>query len=171
MTSTQEVLAQAEARATHDPGFTEILAALIDTPLESAGDYATVAARQLRQRRRHDAIETFKKGALTTAEVRRGLHLGTPQAVHRLRSRGRLIGRQIGNSTWFPAWQFDLSGQLRADLPELLEKLGRFTSDAVAADRIMRLERDDLHGLSIAAALDRPALATTAWTALDGLDA
>ena len=171
MATTREVLAQAEARATLDPGFTEILAALIDTPLESAGEYSTVAARQLRRRRSHDAIESFKASALTTAEVRRQLHLGTPQAVHRLRSRGRLIGRQIGNSTWFPAWQFEPSGQLRPDLPAILEKLGRFTSDAVAADRIMRLTRDDLGGLSIAAALDRPKVAPAAWAALDALGA
>ena len=110
----------------------------------------------------------FIKGALNTSEVQRLLKLGTPQAVHRLRSRGKLIGRQIGNATWFPAWQFR-NGERRSDLDDLITKLGAFTSDAIAADRIMRLEREELGGQCIAQALDRPRKRATALAILESL--
>ena len=96
------------------------------------------------------------------------LDLQTPQGVHRLRSRGKLVGRQIGNATWFPAWQFR-DGERRADLDEILAALAEFTDDAVAADRIMRLQRDELGGQSIAETLDRPRKKVVAWAILGAL--
>jgi hypothetical protein len=98
------------------------------------------------------------------------LHLGTPQAVHQLRRRKRLLGLQSGNATWFPAWQFDL-GRLRPDLPVILEHLARFTADPIASDRAMRLVRDDLDGRSLSDALKDPRTAPTAWAILDSLGA
>ncbi|MGA9488875.1 MAG: hypothetical protein WBV80_01305, partial [Mycobacterium sp.] len=92
-----------------------------------------------------------------------GLH--SPQAVHRLRSRGKLLGSAVGNQTWFPAWQFD-SDRLRTDLPKILELLTRFTSDPFAADRVMRLTHDELGGSSIAEALRRRKTADIAWRML-----
>lgn len=87
-----------------------------------------------------------------------------------MRSRGKLLGAAVGNQTWFPAWQFD-GDRLRADLPRILELLGRFTDDAVAADRIMRLAHDELGRRSIAEALSRPRTAETAWRLLAALGA
>ncbi|MCU1455504.1 MAG: Uncharacterized protein JWN46_3650 [Acidimicrobiales bacterium] len=162
------VVERAEARAHDDPGFAELLATLVDTPLEGAGELRQVAARELNRQRRIEALEQFMSGALVTSAVQRLLGLGTPQAVHRLRSRGRIIGRPVGNATWFPSWQF-VDGQIRADLAPLLERLRRFSTDAVALDRVMRLARDDLGGRSIAEALDRRASAATAWATLDDL--
>jgi hypothetical protein len=75
-----------------------------------------------------------------------------------------LIGRTLGNTTFFPAWQFE-SGALRPDLPALLQRLERFTTDAVAADRVMRLPRDELAGRCLAESLDDP----QAWELLDRL--
>ncbi|HZD65309.1 MAG TPA: hypothetical protein VE152_04350 [Acidimicrobiales bacterium] len=164
-TATAQVIARAGARAQDDPDFAEVLAALVDTPTAGAGEYAHLAAGELGRHRRRAALAEFKAGALATSEVQDLLGLGTPQAVHRLRSRARLIGLQLGNATWFPTWQFG-EGRLRPDLPRILELLGRFTGDVVAADRVMRLIRPDLEDVSIAAALDRPELAPRAWVML-----
>jgi hypothetical protein len=76
----------------------------------------------------------------------------------------------VGNQTWFPAWQFD-DDRVRPDLPRILELLARFTSDPLAADRIMRLQHDELGGSSIAAALRRPKTADTAWRMLAAVGA
>jgi hypothetical protein len=161
-------VAELVARAEREPDFADVLAALVDTPVTAAGDYAHVAARALSDRRRADAVSTFRAGALRTAEVQELLGVRTPQAVHRLRSRGKLVGRQLGNATWFPSWQFARGG-VRPDLDRVLELLGRFSTDAVAADRVMRLVREELGGRSIAEALDRPKLAPAAWALLAGL--
>ena len=98
------------------------------------------------------------------------LGYASPQAVHRLRTRKRILGAPVGNNTWFPAWQFD-GGRLRADLPRILDLLALYTADPIAADRIMRLQREDLGGASIAEALDDPAIASAAWRALTALGA
>jgi hypothetical protein len=162
------VIAKAEARAQLDPDFFELLARLVEAPASSAGQYDRLAARGINEARQRDAIEEFKSSSLPTGAVQELLGAGTPQAVHRLRSRGRILGHAIGNQTWFPAWQFS-RGELRADLPGILERLRRFSGDAIAADRVMRLVRDDLGGRSISTALDRPETAAAAWVALDEL--
>ena len=107
---------------------------------------------------------------MPTPKVQELLGLGSPQAVHRLRTRGKLLGRAVGNRTWFPAWQFD-DDRVRPDLPKILELLTRFTSDPVAADRVMRLTHDDLSGMSIAEALRRAETADTAWRILSSVGA
>ena len=116
-------------------------------------------------------LEDFVGGAMRTPEVQALLKLRTPQAVHRLRSRGKLIGSAVGNQTWFPAWQFDDGGRMRLDLPRILELLARFTSDPLAADRIMRLKHDELGNTSIAEALRKPKTAEIAWRMLTSLGA
>ncbi|MGH9123327.1 MAG: hypothetical protein ACRDZ8_01170 [Acidimicrobiales bacterium] len=98
------------------------------------------------------------------------LGLRSPQAVHRLRSRGKLAGAPIGNQTWFPAWQFD-DDRLRSDLPRILAVLATFSTDVFAADRIMRLVHDDLGGLSIGEALRRPSTTEIAWRMLSSVGA
>lgn len=102
---------------------------------------------------------------MRTADVQALLGLRTPQAVHRLRTRGKLLGAAVGNQTWFPAWQFD-DDRIRPDLPRILELLARFTSDPLAADRIMRMTHDELRGRSIAEALRDTRTADTAWRML-----
>jgi hypothetical protein len=160
-----ELIARVEARARIDDDFADALAALVDAPDRGAGNYLRTAADEINSARRRHALEEFKSGSLTTAAVQRLLGLGTPQAVHRLRSRGKLLGLQSGNATWFPSWQF-AEGQVRDDLPRILELLSRFTKDPVASDRAMRLARDDLDRKSIAGALDDPRWAAAAWDAL-----
>ena len=60
---------------------------------------------------------------------------------------------------------------MRADLPRILELLARFTSDPLAADRIMRLKQDELGDTSITEALRKPRTAEIAWRMLTSLGA
>src|SRR5574337_384135 len=161
---------QVAERAQHDAAFAEILDVLLDAPTTPQGSLDRIATRALNDQRRASLLHEFVAGALPTPRVQQLLGLRTPQAVHRLRSRGKLLGAPVGNRTWFPAWQFD-DDRPRPDLPRILELLGRFTTDPVAADRIMRLTHDELGGASIAAALRRPADADVAWRLLTALGA
>lgn len=136
--------------------------------MSTAGSFSRATASVVNARRRDDARRQFLDNALTTADVQRLLQVRTPQAVHRLRSRGKLLGRQIGNATWFPAWQFH-DGERRADLDAILAALARFSADAIAADRVMRLQRDELGGRSIAECLDRPRKRAVAWSLLQSV--
>ena len=164
-----DLMARTEARARIDPDFTDLLSRLVDLPAGPEVKLEAAASGVINDGRRRTAVEEFQKAALTTAEVQKLLGFGTPQAVHRLRSRGRLLGWAIGNQTWFPAWQFD-AGAMRPQLPRLLESLRRFTDDPVAADRIMRVVRDDLGGTSLSAVLDSPGCEDLVWAALGDLD-
>jgi hypothetical protein len=161
---------QLAVRAKKDRGFAQVLGALLTAPTTPHGTLERIAARELSDQRRAALVEDFVDGAMRTPDVQRLLKLRTPQAVHRLRSRGKLIGSAVGNQTWFPAWQFD-GGRLHPDLPRILELLARFTSDPLAADRIMRLERDELGDISIAGALRRPKSTQIAWRMLTSLGA
>ncbi len=156
---------QVAERASQEPGFAEVLDAVLKAPIAPQGTLERIAAGSLNEERRGALTHEFVDGALPTPKVQQRLGLQSPQAVHRLRSRGKLLGSAVGNQTWFPAWQFD-SDRLRTDLPQILELLARFTTDPLAADRIMRLTHDDLGGSSIAEALRRPKTADTAWQML-----
>ena len=140
------------ARAQTDSGFAELIDTILAAPTEPRGIMEQVAAQALNDQRRTALTHEFIDGALHTGDVQALLGFKSPQAVHRLRSRGKLLGAPIGNRTWFPAWQFD-DDRLRGDLPQVLELLADFTADPLAADRVMRLQRDELGGQSIARAL------------------
>jgi hypothetical protein len=161
---------QVAERARKDSGFAEVLDALLDAPTAPQGTLERIAADHLNNERRGALVREFVEGALPTPTVQARLSLRSPQAVHRLRSRGKLLGSAVGNQTWFPAWQFD-DDRLRPDLPRILDLLARFTSDPLAADRIMRLKQDELGGSSIAEALRRPRTAETAWRMLAAIGA
>jgi hypothetical protein len=161
---------QVAERALHDSGFAEVLDALLEAPTGPQGTLERVAASSLNDERHGALVREFVEGSLPTPKVQERLDLHSPQAVHRLRTRGKLLGSAVGNQTWFPAWQFD-ADRLRTDLPRILKLLGLFTSDPLAADRIMRLTHDELGGSSIAEALRRPKTADTAWRMLAALGA
>jgi hypothetical protein len=161
---------QVAERALQDSGFAEVLDAILGAPTAPQGTLERIAAQSLNDERRGALVREFVEGSLPTPKVRERLGLHSPQAVHRLRSRGKLLGSAVGNQTWFPAWQFD-SDRLRTDLPQILELLTRFTSDPLAADRIMRLTHDELGGSSIAEALRRPKSADAAWRMLAAVGA
>ncbi|MBO0866639.1 MAG: hypothetical protein J2P16_16390 [Mycobacterium sp.] len=161
---------QVAERARKDSRFADVLDALLDAPTAPQGTLERIAADGLNDERRGALVREFVEGAWPTPTVQARLGKRSPQAVHRLRSRGKLLGSAVGNQTWFPAWQFD-DDRLRPDLPRILDLLGQFTSDPLAADRIMRLKHDELGGSSIAEALRRPRTAETAWRMLAGLGA
>ena len=169
MGAAADALAQrAEERARREPAFASVLEALLEADTSDTAELTHIAARQVNDVRRQQALDEFRAGALSTAEVQQRLGRSSAQSVHVLRSRGQLLGRTIGNATWFPAWQLQ-GGVLREDLPRLLELVRRFTDDAVAADRILRLKRDELGGRSLADALDDPKRSRTAWNLLSAL--
>lgn len=171
MTATVAPLArQVAARAQRDSGFAQVLDALLAAPTRPQGTLERVAAHRLNTQRRTALVADFVDGSMPTPEVQKLLRLNTPQAVHRLRTRGKLLGAAVGNRTWFPAWQFD-DDRLRPDLPRILELLTRFTSDPLAADRIMRIKHDELSGKSIAEALRKTPTAETAWRMLTSVGA
>lgn len=161
---------QVAERALNDASFAEVLDAILEAPTGPQGTLERIAASSLNDERRGALVREFVEGSLPTPTVQERLDLHSPQAVHRLRSRGKLLGSAVGNQTWFPAWQFD-ADRLRPDLPRILELLTEFTSDPLAADRIMRLTHDELGGSSIAEALRRPKTADTAWRMLASLGA
>lgn len=158
----ERVAAAAERNPTTIRPVLQILAGEIPDRMEAL---RPVAARVNTERLRA-ALDEFKSGSWTTDDVLQHLsRFGTRQAVHALRARGRLVGRTIGNTTWFPRWQFT-DGDLRPDLASILAVLTEFSIDAVACDRVMRLPRDELKGRSIAEALDRPRDQRLAWRLL-----
>ena len=164
----EELLARVAAEARKDPGRVgPVLQVLVGDEPDSPGGLRPVAAR-LNDVRLAAAHDEFRAGSLTADEVRRRLGLRSRQAVHALRDRGRLLGRTFGNQTWFPAWQLD-GPALRPNLATLVGALRRFSDDAVAADRIMRLPRDELDGISLAEALDDPGRRDRAWALLGRL--
>lgn len=154
-TTIAPIARQVAERARADAGFAQVLDALLDAPTAPQGTLERIAAHALNDQRRAALTDDFVAGALPTPQVQALLRLGTPQAVHRLRSRGKLLGAAVGNQTWFPAWQFD-ADRIRPDLPEILMLLGRFSTDPLAGDRIMRLTHDELGGVSISEALRGP---------------
>lgn len=141
-----------------------VLKALLGEAVEVTDPLRTVAAL-VRPERRRGAIAAFKAGSLTTRQACARLDVSTPQAVHQMRERGKLLGRTIGNATYYPAWQFTDVG-LREDLPQIIAAITAFTTDAVAADRILRLPREEFGGKSTAEALDNASMAEDAWQIL-----
>jgi hypothetical protein len=164
------VAEQVAERARIEPGFAEVLEAVLKAPITPQGTLERVAARSLNEERRSALVREFVEGSLATPKVQQRLAMHSPQAVHRLRSRGKLLGSAVGNQTYFPAWQFD-ADRVRTDLPRILELLSTFTSDPLAADRIMRLKHDELGGSSIAEALRQPKISDAAWRMLAGIGA
>ena len=164
----ESLLERVSAEARRDPERVRpVLQVLVGDKPDREGGLREVASA-LNEARRESVLAGFRAGSLTADAVRQLLGLGSRQAVHQLRQRGRLVGRTLGNSTWFPAWQF-AGGALRPNLPALLQRLTGFSTDAVAADRIMRVPREELDGRSLAEALDDPRAIETAWVLLDRL--
>ena len=169
-TAVAPLVRQVAERALNDSSFAEVLDAILVAPTGPQGTLERVAAHSLNDERHGALVREFVEGSLPTPTAQQRLGLHSPQAVHRLRSRGKLLGSAVGNQTWFPAWQFD-SDRLRPDLPQILELLAQFTSDPLAGDRIMRLTHDELGGSSIAEALRGPKTADTAWRMLAAISA
>lgn len=168
-TVVEDLLARVAAEARRDPdGVRPVLQVLVGDEPELGGGRLRPVASGVNDARLAAAHDEFRAGALTTDDVRRRLELGSRQAVHALRNRGRLVGRTFGNVTLFPAWQFDGSG-LRGDLAAVLAALRRLTTDAVACDRVMRLPRPELGGASLAESLDDPGRRHLARAILDRL--
>lgn len=153
------------ARAATDVDFRRVLDLVADLPARPADEPVAYAARAVNGARRRVMHDEFRAQALTTEAARQLLGVARAQNLHTARQRGSLIGQTFGNVTYYPAWQFD-DGAIRSDLAQILQALGRYADDAVIADRVMRLPREDLDGRSIIDALDDARLGPTAWIVL-----
>lgn len=111
--------------------------------------------------RRAVAIGDYTAASLTADE----LIAACPAIADRL---SELPSRTVAGTARYPAWV--LAGDdLRPQLDPLLRLLGDYTSDAAAADRVMRLRRDDLGGGTLIEALDDPVRQQLAWQLLASL--
>lgn len=152
-----------------DPAARSVLQVLVgDRPTDLAA-LGTVA-RAVNDERRRVAIDEFVSASLRTSEVLARLPgVTTRQAVSRMRQAKTLMGRRIGRETYFPVWQFGPAG-LRDDLRRILAALRLYVDeDAVAADRVMRLQREELGGMSLVDALGSRQGAADAWQILGAL--
>lgn len=163
--SIADVVAAVAARAAADDRFAAILGDLADIPTTPAEETTSATAASINSARRRALHDEFKAHALPTAAAQQLLGFARPQNLHTDRQRRRVLGQTFGNTTYFPAWQFN-GGAYRADLSRIIELLGRVADDALIADRVMRLVHDDLGGRSIADTIDDPTLGPTAWVIL-----
>src|ERR1700739_1625817 len=92
---------QVAERAMNDPRFAEELDALLEGAPGPQGTLERVAASSLNDERRGALVREFVEGSLPTPEVQERLDLHSPQAVHRLRSRGKPVGAGGGNPNRF----------------------------------------------------------------------
>src|ERR1700753_4418443 len=127
-TAVAPLVDQVAERARTEPGFAEVLDAILGAPTTPQGTLERVAAHSLNEERRSALVHEFVEGALATPKVQQRLALRSPQAVHRLRSRGKLLGSAVGNQTYFPALQFDVE-PVRAEFARVLALVSAFTSD------------------------------------------
>jgi hypothetical protein len=151
-----------------DPAARSVLQVLVGDPPDDPAAL-TRTARSINTARLRVAWTDFEASALRTGDVIKVLpSVTTRQGVHQLRSSGALLGVVAGRETLFPAWQFGPTG-LRRHLKRILDALHSFSSDVVAADRVMRMPRPELDGLPLAEALGRRDHEDAAWVVLDGL--
>ena len=101
---------QVAVRAQKDTRFARVLDALLTAPTTPQGTLERIAARKLNDQRRASLVEDFIDGSMRTSEVQALLKLRTPQAVHRLRSRGKLIGRLSATKPGFLLGNSRLAG-------------------------------------------------------------
>lgn len=164
-----DLMDRVAAMAEADPAARSVLQVLVgDRPTDVAA-LGTVA-RAVNEERRRVAIDDFISASLRSSEVIARLPgVTTRQAVSKMRQAKTLVGRKIGRDTYFPAWQFGPAG-FRDDLPRVLAALRLFVDDdAVAADRVMRLQREELGGLSLVDALGSLRASSDAWQILGAL--
>lgn len=155
--------------AAEDPAVRSVLQVLVgDRPTDPASFSKT--ARAVNEERLRVTLDEFIDGALRTSEVVERLPgITTRAGVLQKRDRKKLLSRKIGRDTYFPAWQFGAEG-LRHDLPRLLNGLRAYIGDdAVAADRVMRLRREELGGHSLDDALRSRDDIDVAWRIIDSL--
>ncbi len=164
-----DLLQRVAVEAKRDPSRVEPVLRAILGALPQVSPTLRRVSHSVNDAGRLTALAEFTDAALTTRQALERLPtITTPQGIHRLRKIGRLLGRTIGNATYWPSWQFGDVG-LRKDLEKLLAALRRYVGDdEIAADRVMRLPRTELGGRSLAEVLDGDA-ADSAWVMLDTL--
>ncbi|MBV9660292.1 MAG: hypothetical protein JO337_03960 [Acidimicrobiales bacterium] len=165
-------------RADVDPDLADTLRYLAEDELpptygfEAPSQAVLDAARRVNRARQADRLRSRQVDALETAEVVRLVaSLQDRRGVDRRRRRGQLLGWRSGSRTLHPTWQFDPArGDTRPGLPTVLAALGQVTSDAQAADELMRAPRHDLDGRSLADLFAAGRVETVVWLILASTD-
>ena len=137
--------------ARRDPDVRDMLELLAGHRPERS-DRATLlrrTARHLNKQRGAQLREAFVERSLTSPQVAEVLGVSDHRAVQARRARRTLLGWTIGNETWHPDWQFTDGGTV-AGLAQIVKALVAVTSSPLAADQIMRHERHDLDGKTLA---------------------
>ncbi len=145
------------ARAVDDPSLAETLRYLAndtgaDDPFAIPPESVLATTRWVNERRQIERDEERRAATLDTAAVVGAIvSIRDRRGVDRRRRRGQLLGWRSGAGTLHPVWQFDRSrGDTRFGLARVIAALGEVTSDARAADALMRASREDLDGRSLA---------------------
>lgn len=124
-------------------------------------------ARALNRERRAQAVKKFVSHSLSADQVIDLLGLKGGSKLFELVYEGQLMARAESGVTWFPSWQFTLR-DIRDDLGPILECIRKYTTDVLAADRVMRMGRFEIDG-SLAEALDENPFHEEAWRILHTL--
>ncbi len=130
-----KLLARVAARLAEDPDHVGPALRLIVDP-DAVPDRLALSdtAASLNAQRLAAARAELTAHALTGEQVRELLGGISRQALHQRVRGGRLIALHLGNTSWFPDWQFGPEG-LQAGLSDVLAVL---PDSPLAADRIMR---------------------------------
>lgn len=130
-----KLLQQVAARLAEDPDHVgPALRLIVDPDAVPERPALSEQATRLNAQRLNAARADFTAHALTGEQVRELLGGISRQALHQRVRGGKLIALHLGNTSWFPGWQFDPEG-VRPDLAAVLAVLPK---NALAADRVMR---------------------------------
>src|ERR1700677_2925528 len=93
-TAVAPLVEQVAERARTEPGFADVLDAILGAPTTPQGTLERVAAHSLNEERRSALVREFVEGSLATPKVQKRLALRPPPGVHRPRRRGERLGER-----------------------------------------------------------------------------
>jgi hypothetical protein len=155
MSSTRMLLRRIAERAETEPEVVlpvlRLLAGEIpdDTTTAEPDPALRSVALQINRTRVQQAQRDFVAHAWSAERVAEHLGVHSRQAVAQRRARGTLLGARVGQSTYYPAWQFGPEG-LAAGFDRIRTLLGEAgLLDARTADDALRMPHSELGGRTL----------------------
>jgi hypothetical protein len=131
-----ELIERIRSRLAEDPEHVgPVLRLIADPDATPAREQVSDEALRMNAQRIAEQQHRFRDRAYPGDRVRQMLGGITRQALSRKVTGGRLIALRLGNTSWFPDWQFGPDGTAVPHLPRLLAAL---PASPLAADRAMR---------------------------------